>query len=111
MDSLTHGQRKSHEALGVTNLKIFNFLSCGRSADAFAFLEKLNYQRDSISLSSENWNLFGKYQTKLKVLDKIDVIEDSVEEIVFEPIKLSNTMKLKAEREDRKQNFFSGDPV
>ena len=81
----------------TTNLKVYNYLCCKRSEDAYAYLENLNFHTDSpkISLSSENWNSFAKYQGKIKVLDKIEIIDDSVEEMVFKPIQLSDAMAMK----------------
>lgn len=99
MDTLTQNQRKlsKNENRLTTNLKVYNYLCCKRSGDAYAYLENLNFHTDSpkISLSSENWNSFAKYQGKIKVLDKIEIIDDSVEEMVFKPIQLSDSMAMK----------------
>ena len=99
MDTLTQNQRKlsKNENRLTTNLKVYNYLCCRRSGDAYAYLENLNFLTDSpkISLSSENWNSFAKYQGKIKVLDKIEIIDDSVEEMVFKPIQLSDSMAMK----------------
>ena len=99
MDTLTQNQRKlsKNENRLTTNLKVYNYLCCKRSGDAYAYLEHLNFNTDSpkISLSSENWNSFAKYQGKIKVLDKIEIIDDSVEEMVFKPIQLSDSMAMK----------------
>lgn len=100
MDTLTVGQPKlvKNENRVTTNLKLYNYLCCKRSEDAYAYLENLNFQTDSpkVSLSSENWNSFAKYQGKIKLLDKIEIIEDSVEEMVFKPIQLSDAMAMKS---------------
>ena len=99
MDTLTQSQPKllKNENRVTTNLKVYNYLCCKRSEDAYAYLENLNFHTDSpkILLSSENWNSFAKYQGKIKVLDKIEIIDDSVEEMVFKPIQLSDAMAMK----------------
>ena len=99
MDTLTQNQRKlsKNENRLTTNLKVYNYLCCKRSGDAYAYLENLNFLTYSprISLSLENWNSFAKYQGKIKVLDKIETIDDSVEEMVFKPIQLSDSMAMK----------------
>ena len=105
MDTLTQSQPKliKNENRVTTNLKVYNYLCCKRSEDAYAYLENLNFHTDSpkISLSSENWNSFAKYQGRIKELDKIEIIDDSVEEMVFKPIQMSDAMARKTKSNEK----------
>ena len=98
MDILTENLPKTrlYENKLAVNLKIQALLKSNRIEDAYVHLSRLNFEsidQNDIYLSSENWHLLKSYHEKIKLLDKIKISEETVEEMVFQPIKLSDVLR------------------